>query len=157
MLVLRPVDSEEPTDDVRAMLNSKNVLARGGKINIDSLSDEQLKAQLSAFDGVVLASGFSHDDFQRIRLAGVPILASYDQAAQEAKDTATVADDIRGVDMTYTGVIPVVYKAQHALLTALEAYADALTASGWPLPYRLRDELFLYRRITGMGRFARPD
>ena len=39
--------------------------------------------------------------------------------------------------------------ARVALLVALEAYAGALAATGWPLPYRLRDELFLYRRITG--------
>ena len=39
--------------------------------------------------------------------------------------------------------------ARAALLVALEAYAGALAATGWPLPYRLRDELFLYRRITG--------
>ena len=39
-----------------------------------------------------------------------------------------------------------------ALLVALEAYAGALTATGFPLPYRLRDELFLYRRLTGSVR-----
>ena len=39
--------------------------------------------------------------------------------------------------------------ARLALLVALETYAGALAATGWPLPYRLRDELFLYRRITG--------
>ena len=44
--------------------------------------------------------------------------------------------------------------ARLALLVALEAYAGALAATGWPLPYRLRDELFLYRRITGRVRPA---
>jgi hypothetical protein len=41
-----------------------------------------------------------------------------------------------------------------ALLEALEAYAAALSATGWPLNYRLRDELFLYRRLTGSIRPA---
>ena len=33
------------------------------------------------------------------------------------------------------------------LIAALEEYAGALAASGLPLPYRLRDELALYRRL----------
>jgi hypothetical protein len=33
------------------------------------------------------------------------------------------------------------------LVVALERYADALAADGLPLPYRLRDELALYRRL----------
>lgn len=39
--------------------------------------------------------------------------------------------------------------ARSDLLTALEAYAGALTLAGRPMPYRLRDELFLCRRISG--------
>jgi hypothetical protein len=38
--------------------------------------------------------------------------------------------------------------AQLALWGALEAYATALAVTGRPLPYRLRDELFLYRHLT---------
>jgi hypothetical protein len=38
------------------------------------------------------------------------------------------------------------------LLEALEAYAAALSAAGWPMNYRLRDELFLYRRLAGSTR-----
>jgi hypothetical protein len=41
-----------------------------------------------------------------------------------------------------------------ALLEALEEYAAALSAAGWPLNYRLRDELFLYRRLAGSIRRA---
>ncbi|MDF1603185.1 hypothetical protein [Nocardioides sp. YIM 152315] len=37
------------------------------------------------------------------------------------------------------------------LVTALEKYADALAAGGLPLPYRIRDELALYRRIGERG------
>ena len=52
---------------------------------------------------------------------------------------------------------PQAASARAALLVALEAYAGALAAMGWPLPYRLRDELFLYRRITGPVRPASVD
>lgn len=38
--------------------------------------------------------------------------------------------------------------ARSKLLAALEAYAKALAAAGRPLPYRLRDELFLFREIS---------
>jgi hypothetical protein len=37
------------------------------------------------------------------------------------------------------------------LVTALENYADALAAGGLPLPYRIRDELALYRQIGDRG------
>lgn len=43
------------------------------------------------------------------------------------------------------------YLPRLALLTALEDYAAALTSTGRPLPYRLRDELVLYRRLIGSG------
>jgi len=39
--------------------------------------------------------------------------------------------------------------ARSDLLAALEAYVGALGLTGRPVPYRLRDELFLYRRISG--------
>lgn len=39
--------------------------------------------------------------------------------------------------------------ARANLLAALEVYAGALESTGRPLPYRLRDELHLYRRLNG--------
>src|SRR5262245_58915351 len=38
-------------------------------------------------------------------------------------------------------------EARNGLLAALEAYADALASTGRPVPYRLRDELNMYRRL----------
>jgi predicted RND superfamily exporter protein len=111
-------------DDVVALLQSKNVGVSTARASLDTLTDAQLKQLHSKFDGVVLADGFSHDEIERIRLAEIPILATFDQAQEEAKDTQTVLDDINKVDITYTGVIPVVYKAQHALL-------DSLIQSTW--------------------------
>jgi hypothetical protein len=42
--------------------------------------------------------------------------------------------------------------ARHSLLTAMEAYADELTARRLPIPPKLRDELRLQRQV----RRARP-
>src|SRR5262245_51717684 len=39
-------------------------------------------------------------------------------------------------------------KARSDLLTALETYAAALTSTGRPVPYKLRDQLNLYRRLS---------
>ena len=50
------------------------------------------------------------------------------------------------------GLYPEASSARVALLAALEDYAAAVTKAGWPLPYRLRDELVLYRRLTATGR-----
>jgi predicted RND superfamily exporter protein len=124
VLVLRPASSELPADDAVALLNTKNVRAQAGNIDVDKFSDEQLKASLSKYDGVLLADGFSHASMNRIRQAGIPILATFEAAEVEARDIHTVEDRIDDVDMTYTGVIPVVYKAQHALL-------DSLIQSTW--------------------------
>lgn len=46
-----------------------------------------------------------------------------------------------------------VTKAEHqvrcaALAEAMEAYADAATDAGIPLPYRYRDEMRLYRSVA---------
>jgi len=43
---------------------------------------------------------------------------------------------------------PEAVAARSDLLAALEAYVGALALTGRPMPYRLRDELFLYRRIS---------
>jgi hypothetical protein len=37
--------------------------------------------------------------------------------------------------------------ARRELLAALESYADALRCAGRPVPYRVRDQLQLYRRL----------
>ncbi|MBA3481878.1 MAG: MMPL family transporter, partial [Pirellulales bacterium] len=125
VLLLRPTGSDQTVDDVRALLISKNVRAAALEpIDLDSLTDEQIKTTMSRFDGVVMMDGFDHASINRIRQAGIPILATFEAAEVEARDIHTVEDEIDDVDMTYTGVIPVVYKAQHALL-------DSLIQSTW--------------------------
>lgn len=41
---------------------------------------------------------------------------------------------------------------QRLLLAALERYAAALAHHGRPLPYRMRDEVAMYRAMFGTGR-----
>jgi hypothetical protein len=41
--------------------------------------------------------------------------------------------------------------AQATLLSALEAYAEGLATAGHPVPYRMRDELAMRRRLAGLG------
>ena len=42
--------------------------------------------------------------------------------------------------------------AQETLLAALEAYVGELASAGHPVPYRLRDELFIHRRLAQFSR-----
>jgi predicted RND superfamily exporter protein len=119
VVVLRPADSEQPLEDVVEFLKSKNVVARTSSVPMNEVSDAQLTSTYGKYDGVVLAGGFTHEQMNRLRMLEIPILATFEAAAQQARDQATVQDEIDGVDMTYTGVIPVVYKAQHALLESL--------------------------------------
>ncbi len=46
--------------------------------------------------------------------------------------------------------------AQRGLLDALEKYAFALAAAGRPVPYRVRDDLVLYRGIVTGPRWVVP-
>jgi hypothetical protein len=46
--------------------------------------------------------------------------------------------------------------AQASLLSALEAYAAGLASAGHPVPYRMRDELAMRRRLAGLGGVPRP-
>ena len=42
-------------------------------------------------------------------------------------------------------------RLRHELLSALELYAEAISESGAPLPYRLRTEIDLYKGLGGRG------
>ncbi|HMO87199.1 MAG TPA: MMPL family transporter, partial [Lacipirellulaceae bacterium] len=65
-------------------------------------------------DGVILGPGFSEGEKKRLRDVGITILAVYDAPADLAVD-----GQARDVDVVYTGVVPVVYKAQRELLNSL--------------------------------------
>lgn len=104
-------------NNVGEFLASKNVKASAMTIPAGSLNDRMTKA-LGQYDGVILGHGFDSADFRRIRRAEIPILASLDAVSSEK------ANGKADIDVIYTGVIPVVYKAQRALL-------DSLIQSTW--------------------------
>jgi hypothetical protein len=62
----------------------------------------------------------------------------------ELREARTCVSEERGAVRQFSVMTP----AREALLAALEAYAAGLTTAGQPLPYRLRDELFLHRRLA---------
>jgi hypothetical protein len=122
-----PNDAKLPAEDIGPFLSSKNIVTFSVERPIAQLTDEQLselkEVRGDPVDGVVLGPGFSESDKKRLRDAGLNILAVYDveadkfarsQAEMQARDGAT--DD---VSVVYSGVIPVVYKAQRELLNSL--------------------------------------
>ena len=117
VVVWRTNSSTAATDNVAAFLAGKNVKAFGMEAAAGSLDDARM-AELAKYDGVILGRGFDAGDFRQMRRAEVPILASFD-----ATPSAEFADQSK-VGVVYTGVIPVVYKAQRALL-------DSLVQSTW--------------------------
>jgi uncharacterized protein len=117
--VLRLPDSQGATEDVVSFISTKNVTAQSAAVNLEALSDEQISRNLGQFDGVVLTAGYGAHDFQRLRKASVPILATFEAATSERKHDKRVDHGAAEVDIVYTGVVPVVYKAQHALLESL--------------------------------------
>lgn len=121
---LRLPEAKGATDDVVAFISSKNVTAQSAAVNLDGLSDEQITRNFAPFDGVVLTAGYGAHDYERLRKAEIPILASFEAAAREVNHDKQVDHGAAGVDVVYTGVIPVVYKAQSALL-------DSLISSTW--------------------------
>jgi predicted RND superfamily exporter protein len=119
VVVWRTTPSTAATDNVGAFLATKNVKAFGIEAKAGSLDDARL-AELAKFDGVILGRGFDAGDFRQMRRAAVPILASFDAVDREAEAGHGPHD----LSVVYTGVIPVVYKAQRALL-------DSLIQSTW--------------------------
>jgi predicted RND superfamily exporter protein len=118
VVLWRMTKDDQATDDVAAFLGPKNVRAVAASADVATVTDAQL-ASFKKFDGVILAGAFTHEGAERLRLAGVPILATYEAARLEARDSKSASEDVDKIDVTYTGVIPVVYKAQHALLSSL--------------------------------------
>ncbi len=121
-----PEDAEHPVEDPSAMLASKNIRSQRYKQPVDELSDEELQrvaAQLNKADGVILGPGFSEADKARLRRNDINILAVYDAeaeaAAQKVADAKAAGEKPTDVNVVYTGVIPVVYKAQRELLNSL--------------------------------------
>jgi predicted RND superfamily exporter protein len=113
-------------EDPRPFLLAKNVNSQRFSKPINSLSDaefDRVVTQLDKVDGVILGPGFTEADKQRLRSEGVTILAVYDAeaelAAQRVAAAAGAGEKLDDVSVVYSGVIPVVYKAQRELLNSL--------------------------------------
>lgn len=113
-----PNDAKYPVDDIEPYLSAKNVRTSPSDRQIDDLDDKQLAAITKAYDGVVLGPGFTPAQMARLRKAGVPILATFDAVMAATADAPHVLES-QDAGVVYTGVIPVVYKAQRELLRSL--------------------------------------
>ena len=104
-----PSQSKLRSDEISALLSKARVKVTRGSIDPSSLPLVQLQ-KLSDFDAVVLTGAFSDQD---IGTLGVTLGKVIDLQAVDPNSPK------RWVSSTYTGVVPIVYKAQRALLQSL--------------------------------------
>jgi predicted RND superfamily exporter protein len=80
---------------------------------------QQLLAQLRDFDSVVLIGGFTDADVQELQQAGVSLADARHLLAERMRESLDARVSADSVSAVYTGVVPIVYKAQRALLDNL--------------------------------------
>jgi predicted RND superfamily exporter protein len=118
-----PPTGDAPPEDPAPYLANKGVRTTRSSTPVDQAEDSNLAKLAESFDGIILGPGFSDAQISRLRSAGINILAVYDAVAKQAADTATKAkasgEKFNDVSVVYTGVVPVVYKAQRELLNSL--------------------------------------
>ena len=79
----------------------------------------QLIEKLRPFDCVVLAGPFTDVQVRELEQAGIRILDARNLLAQQIADSTNPEAELEHVAAIYTGVVPIVYKAQRALLENL--------------------------------------
>ncbi|HYO24588.1 MAG TPA: MMPL family transporter, partial [Lacipirellulaceae bacterium] len=119
-------DPAAAPEDPGPFLASKAVRTQRLKTPMAELDEEEFErvaGQLAKVDGVILGPGFTAADVGRLRDAKVNVLAVYDAVAkgagEKAAKIAAAGERSDDVSVVYTGVIPVVYKAQRELLNSL--------------------------------------
>jgi len=80
---------------------------------------QQLFEKLRAFDTVVLTGQFSDDEVRELEQAGIRITDARHLLSQQISDSLDPTARLTHVAAFYTGVVPIVYKAQRALLENL--------------------------------------
>jgi predicted RND superfamily exporter protein len=119
-------DGENPPQDPAPFLETKGL--KSGRLTTDvrKLDERQWEVVLNRLDdaeGVILGPEFTNADIDRLRKAKINILAVYNAVEKDVADHAARAkvDNLESPDLSvvYTGVIPVVYKAQRELLNSL--------------------------------------
>jgi hypothetical protein len=121
-----PDNPADPPESPALLLATKSVRTDRLRTPLKTLNDaefERVAGELAKVDGVILGAGFGDADVNRLRRAGVSVLAVYDAVEKtlekkniDAKASGVKLDD---VSVVYTGVVPVVYKAQRELLNSL--------------------------------------
>lgn len=112
-----PQDDGRLTEDLANMLASKRVSVGRFSKPFDQLVDEEFKA-LATYDGVIVADDFTNAQLTRLQREGVPVVGKLGAMLEEVSTNPDV------LNVVYTGVVPIVYKAQRALL-------DSLIQSTW--------------------------
>jgi predicted RND superfamily exporter protein len=117
VLLCSPEGLTPEDHDLAALLAGKRIMAVGFEESLASATQETL-AKLKEFDGVVPGSNFNADEAAKATQMGLPLLS------QRAEARPHVPSDGSEVGIVYSGVVPIVYKAQRALL-------DGLIQSTW--------------------------
>lgn len=111
---------------------------------LDTAQREKLFSALKRFNCVVLAGPFSDTQIEGIKEAGIRVVDARDVSA--GRDAFTVKHDPPDADTVsavYTGVVPIVYKAQRALLDNL------MESSFWSFITITPLLMFVSRSIAG--------
>jgi predicted RND superfamily exporter protein len=82
-------------------------------------SRDQLFTKLRAFDSVVLTGDFTESQVREIQQAGVHVIDARNLLADQIDDSLNPGAGLNHIAARYTGVVPIVYKAQRALLESL--------------------------------------
>ncbi len=98
--------------DLATMLQLKRIKVQRLEKPFERLNEKQVQV-LKKFDGVVLAANVDTADQIQLIRSGVTVLGQLRPTYKEGIDHATAGS------IVYTGVVPIVYKAQQALLDSL--------------------------------------
>jgi predicted RND superfamily exporter protein len=112
VLIWSNKEQHDQAVDLATMLQRKRIKVTMLEKPFESPTEKQAEV-LKKFDGVVLAGNVETSDRIQLIRAGVTVLGPLRTNYQEGADHTSVGS------LVYTGVVPIVYKAQQALLDSL--------------------------------------
>jgi predicted RND superfamily exporter protein len=119
VLVWSNKEQHKQAVDLATILKSKRIKVTMLEKPFESPTEKQTEV-LKKFDGVILAGNVETSDKIQMIRAGVTVLGPLRTTYPEKANNASAAADDRLVGtIVYTGVVPIVYKAQQALLDSL--------------------------------------
>lgn len=144
----RPIDSQQIfADSWKEFLKNARLKLQFASYDLSKLDNAQrtkLFGALKKFDSVVLAGPFSDAQITELKDAGIRVVDARDVGA--GRDTFVVNHDQPSADTisaVYTGVVPIVYKAQRALLDNL------MQSSFWSFVTITPLLMFVSRSVAG--------